>query len=90
MCEEMEGEEGRGASQNACTRSCIEATGGILSTFWGKTIAFLPQKYTKNPLKLSSRRPAARTHCRCEGISDWGAKGSTTTTMQARGPVLCP
>jgi hypothetical protein len=35
MCEEREREEGRGAGQNACTRSCLEATGGILSAFLG-------------------------------------------------------
>ncbi len=36
MCAEREGEEGRGAGQNVCARSCIEATGGILAHFWGK------------------------------------------------------
>jgi hypothetical protein len=36
MCEEGEVEEGRGAGQNACTRSCVEATGGILSAFLGQ------------------------------------------------------
>jgi hypothetical protein len=40
MCEEREGEEGRGADQNACTRSCVEATGGILSTFLGQKMLF--------------------------------------------------
>jgi hypothetical protein len=36
MCEEREGEEGRGAGQNACARSCVEATGGIPSQFLGE------------------------------------------------------
>jgi hypothetical protein len=35
VCEEREGEEGRGAGQNACTRSCVEVTGGIISTYLG-------------------------------------------------------
>jgi hypothetical protein len=42
MCEEREGEERRGVGKNACTRSCIEATGGILSTFLGKKCFFAP------------------------------------------------
>jgi hypothetical protein len=43
MCEEREGEEGKGAGQNACTKSWVEATGGILSTFLGKKSFFAPE-----------------------------------------------
>jgi hypothetical protein len=43
MCEEREGEKGRGAGQNACTRSCVEGTGGILSAFLGQKNLFCPR-----------------------------------------------
>ncbi len=36
-------EEGKGAGQNSCTRSCIEATGGIRSAFLGQTCFFAPE-----------------------------------------------
>ncbi len=54
MCEEREGEKVRGAGQNACTRLCVEATGGILSAFLGQNILFCPRNMLRIPLKLLS------------------------------------
>jgi hypothetical protein len=51
MCEEREGEERRGAGQNSCTRSCIEATGGILSIFLGQKMSFCPRNMLRIPQK---------------------------------------
>jgi hypothetical protein len=42
MCEEREEEEGRGAGQND-SRTCVEATGGILSAFLGQKNFFTPE-----------------------------------------------
>jgi hypothetical protein len=44
MCEEREGEEGRGVGKNTCTRSCVEVTGGILSIFLGHKCLFAPER----------------------------------------------
>ncbi len=55
MCEEREGEEGRGAGQNALsTRSCVEVTGGIFSAFLGQKMLFCPKNTLRIPPKLLS------------------------------------
>ncbi len=43
LCEEREGKEGRGASQNDVLDHSFEATGGILAHFWGEKRFFTPE-----------------------------------------------
>ncbi len=55
MCKEREGEEGSSAGQNASTtRSCLEATGGILRAFLGQQMLFCSRNVLRIPQKSLS------------------------------------
>ncbi len=49
VCEERKREEGRGAGRNVCTRSCVEATGGVLGTFLGQKMPLCPRNKPRIP-----------------------------------------